>query len=148
MPEIGFDPWVGEDPLEEEIATHSSVLAWRIPQTEEPGGLYSPWGHRESGRTEQLSHTYTDHMSQSCSLRMDPQAPPWCGLADLSDLISQHWTLVDCASAPSSSLGPLFHTHVGCGGCGPHHDVLLPDLPLVPSSLCSGFYSDLICPHC
>ena len=39
MPEIGFDPWVGEDPLEEEIATHSSVLAWRIPQTEEPGGL-------------------------------------------------------------------------------------------------------------
>ena len=28
-----------EDPLEEEVATHSSVLAWRIPQTEEPGGL-------------------------------------------------------------------------------------------------------------
>ena len=29
----------GEDPLEKEIATHSSVLAWRIPRTEEPGGL-------------------------------------------------------------------------------------------------------------
>ena len=28
-----------EDPLEEEMATHSSVLAWRIPRTEEPGGL-------------------------------------------------------------------------------------------------------------
>ena len=28
-----------EDPLKEEIATHSSVLAWRIPWTEEPGGL-------------------------------------------------------------------------------------------------------------
>ena len=28
-----------EDPLEEEMATHSSVLAWRIPWTEEPGGL-------------------------------------------------------------------------------------------------------------
>ena len=28
-----------EDPLEKEIATHSSVLAWRIPWTEEPGGL-------------------------------------------------------------------------------------------------------------
>ena len=27
-----------EDPLEEEIATHSSILAWRIPRTEEPGG--------------------------------------------------------------------------------------------------------------
>ena len=28
-----------EDPLEKEIATHSSILAWRIPWTEEPGGL-------------------------------------------------------------------------------------------------------------
>ena len=31
--------WDGEDPLEKEIATHSSILAWRIPWTEEPGGL-------------------------------------------------------------------------------------------------------------
>ena len=31
-----------EDPLEKEMATHSSILAWRIPRTEEPGG-YSPW---------------------------------------------------------------------------------------------------------
>ena len=30
-----------EDPLEEEMATHSSILAWEIPQTEEPGGLQS-----------------------------------------------------------------------------------------------------------
>ena len=37
--------WVGslgqEDPLEEEMATHSSILAWRIPWTEEPGELQS-----------------------------------------------------------------------------------------------------------
>ena len=33
-----------EDPLEKEMATHSSILAWRIPWTEEPGGVYSPWG--------------------------------------------------------------------------------------------------------
>ena len=32
-----------EDPLEEGVATHSSILAWRIPWTEEAGG-YSPWG--------------------------------------------------------------------------------------------------------
>ena len=31
----------GEDPLEKDVATHSSVLAWRIPRTEEPGGLQS-----------------------------------------------------------------------------------------------------------
>ena len=30
-----------EDPLEEEMATHSSILAWEIPWTEEPGGLQS-----------------------------------------------------------------------------------------------------------
>ena len=31
----------GADPLKEEMATHSSILAWRIPWTEEPGGLQS-----------------------------------------------------------------------------------------------------------
>ena len=35
----GFDPWVREIPLEEGMATHSSILAWRIPRTEEPGRL-------------------------------------------------------------------------------------------------------------
>ena len=35
-----------EDPLEEEMATHSSILAWRIPWTEEPGGLQSIGLHR------------------------------------------------------------------------------------------------------
>ena len=31
-------------PMEKEVATHSSILAWRIPGTGEPGRLYSPWG--------------------------------------------------------------------------------------------------------
>ena len=35
-----------DDLLEEGLATHSSVLAWRIPWTEAPGG-HSPWGHKE-----------------------------------------------------------------------------------------------------
>ena len=35
-----------EDPLEEGMATHSSVLAWGIPQTEEPGGLQSMGSQR------------------------------------------------------------------------------------------------------
>ena len=35
-----------EDPLEEEMATHSSIPAWKISWTEEPGGLQS-WGHKE-----------------------------------------------------------------------------------------------------
>ena len=35
-----------EDPLEEEMATHSSTLAWKIPWTEEPGGLQSMGSQR------------------------------------------------------------------------------------------------------
>ena len=40
-----------EDPLEKGMATHSSILDWRIPETEEPGGLPS-MGHTESDTTE------------------------------------------------------------------------------------------------
>ena len=40
----------GEDPLEKEMAIHSSTLAWKIPWMEEPDRLYSPWG----GTTERL----------------------------------------------------------------------------------------------
>ena len=43
----------GEDPLEEELATHSSILAQRIQWTEESTGLWS-WGHKELDMTEQL----------------------------------------------------------------------------------------------
>ena len=43
-----------EDPLEKGMATHSSVLAWGIPWTEEPVD-YSPWGGKESDITEQLT---------------------------------------------------------------------------------------------
>ena len=44
-----------EDPLEEEMATLSSILAWKLPWTEEPGG-HSPCGCKESDVTE---HTNT-----------------------------------------------------------------------------------------
>ena len=40
-----------EDPLEKEMAFHSSTLAWRIPWTQEPGS-YSLWGHKELDMTE------------------------------------------------------------------------------------------------
>ena len=44
-----------EDPLEKEMATHSSILAWRIPRTEEPGRLHS-MGSQELDTTERLSY--------------------------------------------------------------------------------------------
>jgi len=46
IPGLEFDPWVGVDPLEKEMATHSSILAWRIPWTEEPGRLQSMGSQR------------------------------------------------------------------------------------------------------
>ena len=52
-----WETWVRslgrEDPLEKEMATHSSILAWRIPWMEELGGLQS-MGHKESETTERL----------------------------------------------------------------------------------------------
>ena len=43
--EIGVCSHMKTFALQEERATSSSILAWRIPRTEEPGGLYRPWGH-------------------------------------------------------------------------------------------------------
>ena len=57
-----------EDPLEEEMATQSSVLAQGVLWTEEPGGLQS-MGHKESDMTERLvhTHTHTAQQEKKCS---------------------------------------------------------------------------------
>ena len=47
-----FHPWVRKIPLEKGMATHSSILAWRIPWTDVG---YSPGGHKGSGKTERLT---------------------------------------------------------------------------------------------
>ena len=47
-----------EDPLEKEMATHSSILAWRIPWTEEPGGLQS-MGLQRVGHDFTFTFTFT-----------------------------------------------------------------------------------------
>jgi len=54
-----------EDPLEEGMATHSSILAWRIPWTEEPGGL-------QSVESQESGHDWSDlaHMQISLACEM------------------------------------------------------------------------------
>ena len=52
-----------EDPLEEEMATHSSILAWRIPWTEEPGGLQSMGSQSD---TTQRPSTSTHRSKKFC----------------------------------------------------------------------------------
>ena len=60
-----WETWVRslgqEDPLEKEMATHCSILAWKIPWTEEPGWLLS-WGCKELDTTEQLHFTTTQRV--------------------------------------------------------------------------------------
>ena len=67
------ETWVGslvrEDPLEKEMATHSRILAWRIPQTEEPGRLQSRGLQRvrhnlttEHACTRKLKITFVAHL--------------------------------------------------------------------------------------
>ena len=48
-----------EDPLKKGMATHSSILAWRIPRTEEPGGLQSLGSQRVRHDWVTLTHTHT-----------------------------------------------------------------------------------------
>ena len=51
-----------KDPLEKEMATHSSILAWRIPWTESLAG-YSPWGHKASDMTEHYNNNNNNNKS-------------------------------------------------------------------------------------
>ena len=61
VPSLGW-----EDPLEKEMATHSSTPTWKIPWRRSLVG-YSPWGHRESDMTEKL------HFAPYCKLFYLPQ---------------------------------------------------------------------------
>ena len=58
MPEMQALSLRWENLLEKELATHSSILTWAIPGTEEPGELYSSWECKESDTTEH-AHTHT-----------------------------------------------------------------------------------------
>ena len=54
MQEMPVQSLSQQGPLEEEMATYSSILIWETPWTEEPGN-YSPWGHKELGLTEHMT---------------------------------------------------------------------------------------------
>ena len=54
-----FDPWVRKIPWEYEMALYSSILAWKIPWAEEPGGLQRVHGAAKS-QTQRSKYTTTD----------------------------------------------------------------------------------------
>ena len=66
-----------EDPLEKEMATHSSALAWKIPWTGEPGGLQS-WGSKESYTTGRLHFHFLSFHFLSFSMSASLSALGYC----------------------------------------------------------------------
>ena len=52
-----------EDPLEEDMATHSSILAWRIPWTEEPGGLQSTGSQSQTQLSDKVQHCFHKYIT-------------------------------------------------------------------------------------
>ena len=78
----------------EGMATHSNILAWRSPWTEEPCELYSPWGHRELDMTERLS---------------------MCVRARTHTRTTQHSARAGHCSSPSHTIHQVIPTALCCG---------------------------------
>ena len=97
-----------EDPLEKEMATHSTVLAWKIPWTEEPGGLQSV-GSQSQTRLSDFTFTLLIHVSEEWSL--------------VRGRLSSYITLMVNISgtpwgpAPQASQEWRAHLDAGCLGC-------------------------------
>ena len=87
--------------LEEEAATHSSILAWEIARTEEPGGLQS-MGSQDSDTTERLTHTHTHtHVCETVSLccTLETQHYKWTTLQSQKELVTSlvvQWLRIPC----------------------------------------------------
>ena len=92
-----WETWVrslgGEDTLEKEMATHSSILAWRIPWTEEPGGQ-QPTG------SQRVGHDWATSLSLSHFMRGFP------GGASGKNLTANAGHVRDASSIPGSGRSP------------------------------------------
>ena len=107
-----------EDPLEKKTATHSSILAWRIPRTEESGGLQSMGlqrvGHDWAAKTDKIYFSSVRSVqSLSCVWLCDPMDNSTLGFPVLHQLLELtqthvHWVSDDIQpSHPLSSPSPL-----------------------------------------
>ena len=93
--------WSREDPLEKSMATLSGILAWRIPWTEEPGGLQSMGSQRVRRDCDNLAHTpvqksFEALFPQSISLSFPPGLSSVCGQSQLNILWPRLQCLVPC----------------------------------------------------
>ena len=88
MRETQFRSMGWEDPLEKEMATHSSILAWRIPWTEEPGGLQSTGSQR-------FGHDWATSLSRG-------EVRPTSKSLIMSHLVPHHWSKHITGANPKS----------------------------------------------
>ena len=100
--------------LEKEMATHSSVLAWRIPGTGEPGGLQSMGSHRVWQKLTQhckwtvLKKKKKRQIQNSTVKLLQSCIPLLCsgGHLQLSHLRRNFWGLIHSVASPNNSFGP------------------------------------------
>ena len=91
----------GEEPLKKEMATHYSILAWRIPWTEEPGGLQSTGSHRVRHDWSNLSHLVHTHLQSENRKVISFQDFPNHAFFSIGE--STHWSQ---KPAPTSDTSP------------------------------------------
>ena len=105
-----------EDPLEEEMATHSSILAWEIPWAEEPGGLqsmgFSPWSLKKRDTTEYARlpsgpRELPAVFSFLYQMPTIPRPPFWAQLQKLFSEFSDFFFQIFCRISSS----PILHHH-------------------------------------
>ena len=82
------------------MATCSSILAWKIPRTEEPGRLQL-WGHKESDMTDQLSTAAAAKSLQSCPTLCNPidGSPPGSPVPGLLQARTLEWVAISFSNA-------------------------------------------------
>ena len=80
-----------EDPLEEHVATHSRILAWRIPWAEEPGGLQSMGSHRVGHNWVTNTHTHTHRNKDKANILLPPPQPQTLKRNDCSPQRLEVW---------------------------------------------------------
>ena len=124
-----------EDPLEEEIATHSSMLAWKIPWTEELGGLQS-MGSQRVGHTEHICGEGNSSPLQYSCLENPVDRGAW--LAAVHAVAQSRTRLKRLSSSCSSSSRAYKTTRKETGQDRKHHlSVALTTMPLGKAFGCS-----------
>jgi len=139
-----------EDPLEKEMAIHSSILAWEIPWTEEPGGLQSVGSQRvRQNRATQHTHTHSSTHASPPFLPIPGLGLPWwsSGLDCTSNargmgsvLLGEDPTCCVAWPSPKRNPPPITDLHLP----SPEHKCILGSKP--PSCLEPGTASFVLAP--